>query len=514
MGQQFILTVDVGTSSTKTAVWNQHGTILAEASAAYPLHRPSPLVAEIDPELWWQAVCGTIRQVMTKANVQAYEIASIGIDAVGWTLIPVDEVVNPLAPAMIWLDRRAVDETAWLNSLPEAKHLVSLAANPIDEAYITPKLVWLKRNRPDVFADAHQFLDATGFITARFTNEFICDYTQAYGYHFFDIRNERWDADAAATIGVPLDKMPRLCPTTEIVGQTTARVAAETGLRAGIPVIAGCLDAAAGALGAGVTKPGQTNEQGGQAGGVGISLDRVVVEPRLIFSHHVVPDQYLLAAGTVGGGSLGWFREQLGQAETAVSALINQNPFELFSLQASQSPPGANGLIFLPYMAGERTPLWSSIARGVFFGLSYSTSRADILRAIMEGCAFAVYDNLQIAEEHGITVNEYLGSGGATSSAVWCQIKADIYGAPFVVAQRADGGEGGHSLGLFALTAHVVGLTDEIGACVDSLLPRRRLYEPSPQNHAVYQELFQVYRSVSRKLMDDFADLDRIQKMM
>ena len=512
MAQQCILTVDVGTSSTKTAVWNQSGHVLAEASAAYPLHRPSPLVAEIDADVWWQAICATIKQVMAEAGVHPNDIAGIGMDAVGWTLIPVDEFINPLAPAMIWLDRRAIAETEWLNSLPQAERLVNLNANPIDEAYITPKLVWLKRNHPDIFESAHQFLDATGFITARFTHQFICDYTQAYGYHFFDIRNERWDAEAADLIGIPLEKMPRLCAPTEIVGMTTMQAAADTGLRAGIPVIAGCLDAVVGALGSGVTKPGQTNEQGGQAGGVGISLDRVVVEPRLIFSHHVVPDQYILAAGTVGGGSLGWFRDQFGQLETAVSPLINQNPFELFSLQANQSKPGANGLIFLPYMAGERTPLWSSVARGVFFGLSYATTRADMLRAIMEGCAFAVYDNLQIAEEHGVTVDEYLGSGGATQSAVWCQIKADVYGAPFVVAQREDGGEGGHSLGLFALTAYAIGLVDDIGECVDSLLPKRRLYEPSTANHSLYQDLFQVYRSVSRKLMDDFADLDRIQK--
>lgn len=512
MGQRYILTVDVGTSSTKTAVWDAQGTLLAEASAAYPLHRPDPLWAEIDGNLWWQAVGETIRQVMAQAGVNPNDIAGIGIDGVGWTLIPVDRDVNPLAPAMIWLDRRAEEETVWLNGLPEAQRLVNLAANPIDAAYITPKLVWLRKNQPEIFDAAYKFLAATGFIVARFTGEFTCDYTQAYGYHFFDITNECWDAAAAAVIGVPLEKMPRLCPTTEVVGTVTARAAAENGLRAGIPVIAGCLDAAVGALGAGVTRPGQTNEQGGQAGGVGISLDRVVVEPRLIFSHHALPGQYLLAAGTVGGGSLGWFRDQLGQLETAVSPLITQNPFQLFSLQAGQSKPGANGLIFLPYMAGERTPLWSSVARGVFFGLSYSSTRADLLRAIMEGCAFAVYDNLQIAEEHGVSVNEYLGSGGATQSAVWCQIKADVYGRPFVVAQRADGGEGGHSLGLFALTAHAVGLTGDIGECVNSLLPKRRTYEPSPINHDLYQELFQVYRSISRKLMDDFADLDRIRK--
>ncbi|MFO7679957.1 MAG: FGGY-family carbohydrate kinase [Chloroflexota bacterium] len=512
MAQRCILTVDVGTSSTKTAVWTTNGTVLAEASAAYTLHRPGPLVAEIDAEVWWQAVCRTIRQVVAEAGLQADDIAGIGIDGVGWTLIPVDRNVKPLAPAMIWLDRRAAAETAWLKSQPQADQWVNLAANPLDEAYITPKLLWLKHHQPEIFDSSYQFLAATGFIAARFTGEFSCDFTQAYGYHFFDIRHECWDANAAAAIGVPLEKMPRLCAPTEVVGQVTAQAAAETGLRAGIPVIAGCLDAAVGALGAGVTQPGQTNEQGGQAGGVGISLDRVIVEPRLIFSHHVLPGQYLLAAGTVGGGSLGWFRDQLGQVETAVSPLIAQNPFQLFSLQANQSPPGANGLIFLPYMAGERTPLWSSVARGVFFGLSYSTTRADMLRAIMEGCAFAVYDNLQIAAEHGISVSEFLGSGGATQSAVWCQIKADVYERPFVVAQREDGGEGGHNLGLFALAAHAVGLVDDMGDCVNSLLPKRRLYEPSPQNYARYQDLFQVYRSISRKLMDDFATLDRIQR--
>jgi xylulokinase len=163
-------------------------------------------------------------------------------------------------------------------------------------------------------------------------------------------------------------------------------------------------------------------------------------------------------------------------------------------------------------MAGERTPLWSSIPRGVFFGLSYNTTRADILRAIMEGCAFAVYDNLQIAEEQGVQVDEFLGSGGATQSAVWCQIKADVYGKPFIVARRGDGGEGGHSLGLFALTACGIGISNDIGACISDLLPERQVFEPLNENHSLYQELFKVYRSISRKLMDDFASLDTIRR--
>ncbi|HEX2996615.1 MAG TPA: FGGY family carbohydrate kinase [Anaerolineales bacterium] len=512
MASRYILTIDVGTSSTKTSLWTEAGQLVAHATSPYELQRAEPLWAEIDGDTWWRAVCETIQAVLATSGADPASIAGIGVDGVGWTLIPVDRTGNPLRPAMIWLDRRAEQETGWLQSLPEAERLVNLNANPLDAAYITPKLIWLKKNQRKVFNSAHRFLDATGFIVSRFTGAFVCDHTQAYGYHFFDIRNERWDSQAAEAIGIPLEKMPQLCGSTEIVGTVTIKAAEQTGLRPGIPVIAGCLDAAVGALGSGVVKPGQTNEQGGQAGGVGISLDHIVVEPRLIFSHHVIPGQYLLQAGTVGGGSLSWFRDQLGHPEISAANLFGQNAFELFSGQVEKSKPGANGLLFLPYMAGERTPLWSSIARGVFFGLSYSTSRADILRAIMEGCAFAVYDNLQIAAEHGASVDEFLGSGGATHSEVWCQIKADVYGKPFIVARRADGGEGGHSLGLFALTVYGVGLSADIGTCVSDLLPTRQVFEPSLENHELYQELFAVYRNLSRKLMDEFAQLDMITR--
>ncbi len=467
---------------------------------------------EIDGDVWWQAVCGTIQNVLATSGVDPVSIAGVGIDGVGWTLIPVDRAGNPLHPAMIWLDRRANEETSWLKSLPEADSLINLNANPLDAAYITPKLIWLKKNHRRIFNSTYRFLDATGFLVSRFTGAFVCDYSQAYGYHFFDIRKERWDTQAAEKIGIPAEQMPQLCRSTEIVGTITIRAAEQTGLKPGTPVIAGCLDAAAGALGSGVVKVGQTNEQGGQAGGVGISLDHVLVEPRLIFSHHVIPGQYLLQAGTVGGGSLSWFRDQLGQPEVSAGNLIGQNPFELFSKQVETSKPGANGLIFLPYMAGERTPLWSSVPRGVFFGLTYNTTRSDMLRAIMEGCAFAVYDNLQIAEQHGVRVDEYLGSGGAVQSAVWCQIKADIYGKPFIVAKLADGSEGGHGLGLFALTAYGIGLHKDISACVSDLLSSRQVFVPSMKNHALYQELFEVYRSVSRKLMDDFVRLDSIMR--
>lgn len=503
----YILTIDNGTSSTKTVLWTADGVPVAEAEQGYALHRDGPLCAEIDGNIWWEAACATVRAVLTAGRVDAPAVGCVAVDGIGWTLLPVDAAAQPLAPAMIWLDRRAEAEAAWLRGLDGAAELVNLVANPIDSAYITPKLLWLRQHRPAIYDAAHQFLTASGFLVARLTGEFVCDYTQAYGYHFFDIRRERWDPATARRLGVPLEKMPPLRACTEVAGQVSPVAAAQTGLAAGTPVIAGCLDAAAGALGAGVTRLSQTQDQGGQAGGMALSVDRVLVEPRLIFSHHVLPGQYLLQSGTVGGGSLAWFRDVLGQVERGAAELTGRSPFEFFSAQVAHSAPGAGGLLFLPYMAGERTPLWSSTARGVFFGLSYATTRADILRAIMEGCAFAVYDNLKVAEGLGAGVEEWLGSGGATRSAEWCQIKADVTGIPFVVARRADGREGGHTLGLFALAAQAAGLCDNPGTCVERLLPQRQVFAPSPERHRLYEDLFGVYLDVSRKLLADFDRL-------
>lgn len=508
----YLIAVDIGTSSAKTAVRDETGRLLAEASAETPVQRPSPTWAEMDVEEWWRAACTTIRQVIACAGINPQEVLGIGVDGISWTLIPVDQQLRALCPAMIWQDRRAEDEAAWLRAQPEAEQWFNLVANPLDPAYVTPKLLWLRQHNPRAFYDAAAFLNSTGFIVARMTGALTCDYTQAYAYHFYDVHHDCWDAGVAQRLGIPLEKMPGLLPPLAVAGQVTAQAARELGLVEGIPVIAGGLDAAVGAVGAGVVRLGQTVDQGGQAGGMLMSVDRVIADPLLIFSHHVLPGQYLLQSGTVGGGTLGWFRDVLGQDLVAEARARGANVFDLMGAEVEAAQPGAHGLVFLPYMAGERTPLWDSKPRGVFFGLSYKTTRGDMLRAIMEGCAFAVYHGLTIAEAHGVTVSEWLGNGGAARSAVWCQIKADITGKPFVVARQADGSEGGHTLGLFAMTAQAAGLcqVEELPEFVERLLPMRSIYEPNPARHAMYQELFSLYKGLSDKLRPDFSALAQV----
>ena len=494
----YIVTIDQGTSSTKTALWDPEGGVVAEASVPYDLDRPSALWAEIDPERWWDALCDTVPAVLRQGGVAARDVAVVALDGIGWSLVPVDASFRALAPAMIWLDRRAEAEAAELRARPDADRLVQLTANPIDAAYITPKLLWLSRHRPDVYEAARWFLTASGFLTARLTGVATCDLTQAYGFHAFDMHHDRWDEGAAASLGIPLDRLPPLRAIDEVAGVVTAAAASRTGLAEGTRVLVGGLDAAVGALGGGVTRPGQPQDQGGQAGGMGMSVASVVVEPRLILSQHVLPGQYLLQSGTVGGGALGWFREILGRPAAS---------FEDLSAEAATARPGSGGLLFLPYLAGERTPLWSSTARGVFFGLSYATTRAEMLRAVMEGCAFTVLDNLRIAEERGVRVTEWLGQGGAARSALWNQIKADVSGRPFVVARRADGGEGGHGLGLFALGAAAADLAGDAASTVERLLPRRTVFEPDRARHAHYRDLFEVWHGISRGLLPQFDRL-------
>lgn len=495
MKNSYLITIDLGTSSTKTVLWHVDGTVLAKKTISYNIDRPYSTWAEINPEIWWNAVCVSISQILNEGNISATDVAGIAVDGIGWTMVSIDQAGKVIFPALIWQDRRGENEAKWIKSRPDANNIINLSANPIDAAYITPKLLWLKENNKKIFNETTSFLTSTGFIIFKLTGKKICDYTQAYGYHFYDIRRKCWNDEAASLIGIPLEKIPPLCSPLDIIGEILPDAAKQIGLKQGIPVLAGGLDASVGALGAGVLSCGQTADQGGQAGGMILSVDKVIIEPRLIFGNHILPGQYLLQSGTVGGASLGWLKDILNinnDIDTGFS-----NPFEYFSNRAVKSPPGSNGLIFLPYMAGERTPVWNSDVKGALFGLSYKTNRNDISRSIMEGCAFAVYHNLLIALENGVSVNEWLGDGGAAESDIWCQIKSDVSNRPFIVRTKKDGTQGGHTLGLFAMLTYALGIYPNITNTVNQLLPQRRVYEPIPQNHSLYKEIFHTYLSLS-----------------
>ncbi|MCL6591545.1 MAG: FGGY-family carbohydrate kinase [Firmicutes bacterium] len=507
MQTRLLLGIDQGTSGCKVTAFDFNGQVAATSAGVYPTCYPRPGYAEQDVTDWWNAICRGIQSLIYHHGLKPEEIAAIGVDGTSWACIPVDQNGAPLRKAMIWLDRRAEKQAAFMRENIGEDLLIGLSGNPVDSAYITPKILWMQENEPALFHKTARFLQSNAYLVWKLTGEYSQDYSQGYGYHFFNMAEKSWDEATAAKLNISLDLMAPLRHCHEIAGTVTKAAAAETGLIPGTPVVAGGLDAACCALGAGAIHPGQTQEQGGQAGGMSIVLDKPLIHPRLILGCHVMPDRWLLQGGTVGGGGiLKWFNQELGHIEQQTSRANDASPFEIMSQEAERVKPGSGGLIFLPYMAGERSPIWDSKARGVFFGLSYDKTRAHLIRALMEGVGYSLLHNLETASEVKAHVAEMISVGGASNSKVWTQIKADITGKPIRVPYSD------HATALGAAILGGVGTKiyrdfDEAVRCTVKI---RRNHEPDWDNHYLYRKYYQIYLELYPRLKSSFEVLDNV----
>lgn len=511
MAKRLLLGIDLGTSACKIAVFDFEGRVIANHTSFYHTFYPYKGYVEQDAAEWWKAVCEGIQSILHKNNIIPDEIAGIGVDGTSWACLPVDREGNPLYRVMLWLDRRARLQAEQIKERLGEERLIALSGNPVDAAYIVPKMLWLKQNEPDVYRKTHKFLQSNAFIVYKLTGEFSQDYSQGYGFHFFDISKGCWNEKVAEELGICLELMAPLFYSHEVVGTVTRRAAEETGLIPGIPVVAGGLDAACCTLGAGVVKPGQAQEQGGQAGGMSIQIDRPVIHPKLILGYHVIPNQWLLQGGTVGGsGTLRWFVDQFwfSKYSDTNNECEKNNIFEIMSQEASRIPPGSDGFIFLPYMAGERSPIWDTKARGVFFGLSYDKTRAHMVRAIMEGVGFSLLHNLKTAEEVGVYTTELKSVGGAANSLVWTQIKSDITGKIIYVPSS----DYASALGAAILAGVGTGIYKSFEEAVKKTVNIRRIHKPDQRNYEIYKGYYELYLELYQNLKECFVKLDSIAR--
>jgi xylulokinase len=483
------------------------GQVIASTTGVYPTSYPHPGYAEQDANDWWKVICQDLQVLIKEQGLEPSQIKGIGLDGTSWAGLPVDKNGNPLRKSMLWLDRRAEKQARWMREEVGEDLLISVSGNPVDSAYIAPKMLWIKEEEPEIYRQTYKFLQSNAYIAFKLTGEFSQDYSQGYGFHFFNISTGTWDEKIAAKLGISLDLMAPIMHCHDVVGTVTKQAAAETGLIAGTPVVAGGLDAACCTLGAGVIHPGQTQEQGGQAGGMSIQLDRPLIHPKLILGYHVVLDQWLLQGGTVGGGgTLRWFNEQLGSFEQQEGKTKGKSSFEIMSDEAEQIAAGSDGLIFLPYMAGERSPLWNSKARGVFFGLSYDKNRAHLIRAMMEGVGFSLLHNLMTAEEVKAQVKELVSVGGAANSIIWTQIKADITGKTIHVPFS----DHATTLGAALLAGVGIGAYKSFDEAVKKTVHIQRTQVPNQNNYSTYQKFYKLYIELYQKLQDSYETLDRI----
>lgn len=492
----WLLGVDIGTSSCKTALFDPEGKAAAQGGSEYPVSYPRTGWAEQDPEDWWNGVCRAIREVIARSGVNPAEIAGIGVDGQSWSAVALDREGEVLCPTPIWTDTRseaACREAA--DRLTEEK-LFGLCGNPAQPGYTWPKILWYRDNRPEVFARTEKILQSNSYIVFRMTGEITQDLSQGYGLACFDMRKGRWDSEACRMLGIPEKFLPEIVPCHQVVGRLTKEAAEAAGLKEGIPVVAGGLDAACGTLGAGVVFPGQTQEQGGQAGGMSICIDRYAADPRLILGFHVVPGKWLLQGGTTGGGgALKWLRE----------TVCPELSFAEMSELAEQAPAGSGGVTFLPYMAGERSPLWNPKACGVFFGLDFSTTRAQMIRACMEGVAYALRHNLETAEAAGARADTLRAMGGSANSRVWTQIKADITGHRIEVPAS----DTATTLGAAILAGVGTGVYGSFEEAARRTVRVRKTFAPDPDTQEVYGKGYETYRKLYPALEEIMNSRDR-----
>lgn len=496
---RYLMGIDVGTSACKVAVFDEDGTAVAQSTRTYPVFYPEPGWAEQNPEDWWRGVRDAIQALFHEGRVSPDEIAGIGVDGQSWSAIPVDQTGRVLHNTPIWMDTRAAALCEETIARIGSERILDLAGNAFNPTYSTPKIQWFKRFRPDIYRDATSFLQCNSYIVMQLTGERTQDVCQGYGLHCFDIRSLRYDDAMCDALGIDREKLPPVFACHDVVGGVTKAVAKETGLKAGTPVVAGGLDAACGTLGAGVLEVGQTQEQGGQAGGMSICAGSAIAHPALILSTHVVPDRWLLQGGTVGGGgTLKWFHEQFGAAEDQLAKETGRSAFSIMDDEAALVPAGSEGLVFLPYLAGERSPIWDRNASGVWLGLNYGKTRAHMIRSTMEGVAYSLLHNLKTAETAGVTVGTMNAMGGAANSRVWTQIKADVTGRVI----RVPASDTATTLGAAMLAGVGTGVWRSFDEAVHRTVQIRREHVPNPANAGVYGKRYAIYLELYERLKD------------
>ena len=504
MVHNLLLGIDVGTTSLKAILFDADGVILAQASQEYPTVYPHSNWAEQDAEDWWRAACEILPQLFVAAGADPRAVAGIGVSGQAPCVVPVDRAGAALRPALLWLDRRAEDQCAWLRERVGAAAIAGINGGRIDPYYLAPKWLWLREHEPEIYRRTQAVLQANGFLIHKLCGAICMDVSHGPLTLFFDSRCLRYDEELAGRMGLDLAQMPPIRPCAEVVGEVTAAAAAATGLTAGTPVIAGMCDGTAAGVEAGLLRPGDAVEMTGQSTVLLICSDEPYLGRDLIPLVHGVPGQYLVVGALVAsGGSLRWFRDQLGEAERLAAPLLGLDPFDLLSQEAAHSPAGANGVIFLPYMFGERSPIWDSAARGVFFGLSLATKKADLVRAIMEGAAFGLRHNAETASGSGFEIARLACVGGGARSAVWNQIKADVLQVPIRLPRAATGAPLGDALAAGVAT----GVYASFEEAMRRVVRVEREFVPDPALRARYDALYRVYLGLYPALRESFAAL-------
>lgn len=509
MGQDLLLGIDIGTYESKGVLTTTTGEVIAQAAIAHNLLFPRAGWAEHDPELtWWGDFCTLSKRLISEAGIEASDIKGIGVSAIGPDVLPIDENFNPLRMGILYgIDTRAVEEIDELNAIHGEEVIFAETANALSSQSTGPKILWIKKNEPEIYAKARWFVDATTFIVARLTNHVVVDqFSAGCMVPLYEPWKLRWNPKYCEGI-VDIAKLPEVLWSHEIAGHITQSASEKTGLAVGTPVTTGTIDAGAEALSVGVTKPGEMMMMyGSTIFMIQVTDNDQARDKRLWASPYLFPGTWCLLAGMATSGALTrWFRDNFAKELIAAEEAGGENAYAVLVQEAAATKAGAEGVIVLPYFSGERTPIMDPRARGMIFGLSLTHTRGHLFRSVLEGMGHGIAQHVDLFTAIGARPTAIKSVGGGTKNAVWLQAVSDISGVPQEVAPLTFGASYGDAL-LAGVAVGLVASAEEIRIWQG----KARIIEPNPELIEIYAPLSRIYGDLYHSTKESMHTLHEI----
>lgn len=497
--KELILGIDIGTTGCKCTLYDLEGTPVITSYKDYKMQHLYPGWVEENPDDWWNAVITNLQNLWNQGNIDSKDVIAIGVSCTN-SIIPIGDNKEILHNAIMQIDQRAIGQVEWIRKNIGTKKIFEVTGNRIAPGtFSLPTILWLKEKKPEVFKKTHKYLVPGGFIVWKLTDEFTIDTSRMATTLLGNIQSCSWDEEIAEAAGVSISKLPEIFQSQDVVGEVTKKAAEITGLRPGTPVIAGAMDTVTAAIGSSAINPGSSFLTVGTAARMCLTVDNINnLDNRFLNCPNIFPNRWLsIAVTNSAGGSLRWFRDTLG----------NGGEYETLNQEAASSIPGAGGVLYLPYLSGERSPIWNPYAKGVFFGMSLSTKYEDIVRAIMEGVGFSLKQSMEIWKAKGITSEQLTISGGGANSRIWTTIIADILQHPLYKLNVNET----ETLGAALLAGIGIGRIKELSQITARMINDTPIV-PNKDNKEIYDRMYAVYRSVYSNLQDDFYNLEQINR--
>ncbi|MEI7615164.1 MAG: FGGY family carbohydrate kinase [Actinomycetota bacterium] len=512
MKKSIMLGIDIGSSSVKALLIDSDFTVIAMADRKNPVLIPRPGWSEYKPELWWDYVKQDIAECLQKAKINADNIISVGISGCGCCMVPLDAQGNSVYNSIPWTDQRADEEVKFLEK--NCRDLIFAKCGNIPNMLSPiPHLMWLKNNEKSIYDKTYKYTEASGYIGQKFTGNFTLDYSMASALDYgMDTARLDFDKDLIDAMDLDITKFPKLHANTESIGSISAEVSKETGLKQGTPVYIAGLDIFAATIAAGATSSGQGFYSTGSAGNMIVVSDKRTSSPNVTNAISITDSSLYYTFGSQGslGYSFDWFVENFCELEVKASEMLNKTikAYQIVDLEVAKSKPGAGGLLYMPYLFGKFHPDFNPDAQGVFFGIGPTTTKIDMLRAVMEGAVFNMYETIKVINGLGVKLEQIITSGGPSRSAIWCQIMSDITGISIKSIDIPEATAIGSAL-LGGIGAGLFKSFDDVNKKYEK---PARIYEPDMANHNIYEKLFEIYKVVYSGSVEGFEKLMHFKK--